>query len=407
MSKESKPQIRFNEYDKDWHLHSLSDFATRLTRKNTDLVSELTMTISAQYGLISQQDFFTKRIASQDLSNYYLLNKGEFAYNKSYSSEYPWGAVKRLDRYEQGVVSNLYITFDIKDIDSNFIVSYFDTNKWHRNVALMAKEGARNHGLLNISSSDFLAIPLIIPHDNKESKEIGVFISNLDNEIQEQQKLCLSLKRTKDSLCKSLLYTQGSTTPSIRTKKFNGDWKLKKLSSIVNNYCVSTPTPIDGYMRLGIRSHGKGTFHEYVQKGEELDISNMWVVKANNLIVNITFGWELAVAITDKEDEGKLVSHRFPQYSFCDGYHPLFFRYALINEDFRKHLYLASPGSAGRNRVLKLDKMLEYEIAVPSYEEQIEIASILSHYDKLIDFNVVKLEKLRQLKSALLDKMFV
>lgn len=166
-------------------------------------------------------------------------------------------------------------------------------------------------------------------------------------------------------------------------------------------------TPHDGYDRLGIRSHGKGTFHSYVPKGAELETAQMGVVRPNNLIVNITFGWELAVAITEPSDEGKLVSHRFPQFSFKEKNVPIFFRYALINNRFRKHLTLASPGSAGRNRVLKIDKMLEYKMLVPAEKEQKAISDILSGYDRLIQLNEQKLDKLRNLKQAMLDKMFV
>ena len=107
-------------------------------------------------------------------------------------------------------------------------------------------------------------------------------------------------------------------------------------------------------------------------------------VAAGNFIVNITFGWEHAVAITDKNDAGKLVSHRFPQFSFAEGMVPEFFRYVIVDEKFRHHLWLASPGGAGRNRVLKLDEMLNYLMRFPSRDEQIKIAEFFRHLDNLI-----------------------
>lgn len=195
--------------------------------------------------------------------------------------------------------------------------------------------------------------------------------------------------------------------PRVRLDGFTEDWTEKSLDEIITPYKEIVETPHDGYERLGIRSHGKGTFHSYVPKGAELETAQMSVVRPNNLIVNITFGWELAVAVTEPNDEGKLVSHRFPQFSFKKENTPIFFRYALINNRFRKHLTLASPGSAGRNRVLKIDKMLEYKMLVPSNKEQKAISDILSEYDNLIQLNEQKLEKLRNLKQAMLDKMFV
>ena len=110
-----------------WEQRKLGDLVDRVTRKNQDLVSELPLTISAQYGLIDQNEFFDKRVASKDVSGYYLIENGEFAYNKSTSTDAPWGAIKRLDRYENGVLSTLYIVFGIKEnnpVYSDFLVSF-------------------------------------------------------------------------------------------------------------------------------------------------------------------------------------------------------------------------------------------------------------------------------------------
>lgn len=401
------PQLRFDGFDGEWSSHPLSQFANRIKRKNEHLESDLVMTISAHHGLISQLEFFNKRIASTNLCGYYLMKNGEFTYNKSYSSEYPWGAVKRLDRYEKGVVSNLYIVFEAIDIISDFLVSYYDTNKWHREIAVRAKEGARNHGLLNISADDFLSSSLSIPESFQEQAKIGNLFTEISKQINSQRLICEKLRKLKESFLVSLFPQGKEKQPRIRLNGFSEDWEEKHLSDIVNSYREIVETPHDGYERLGIRSHGKGTFHSYVPKGAELETAQMSVVRANHLIVNITFGWELAVAITDANDSGKLVSHRFPQFAFNNDQEPLFFRYGLINNQFRKHLLLASPGSAGRNRVLKIDKMLEYKLLIPSLEEQKAISGLLSEYDRLIQLNEQKLEKLRNLKQAMLDKMFV
>lgn len=166
------PKLLYN----DWEQRKLEDLVDRVTRKNQDLVSELPLTISAQYGLIDQNEFFDKRVASKDVSGYYLIENGEFAYNKSTSTDAPWGAVKRLDRYENGVLSTLYIVFGIKKnnpVDSDFLVSYYSTNLWHKGIHEIAAEGARNHGLLNIAPADFFETELTIPQDIEEQKKIG------------------------------------------------------------------------------------------------------------------------------------------------------------------------------------------------------------------------------------------
>lgn len=166
-----------------WEQRKLGDIVERVARKNQDLVSELPLTISAQYGLIEQNEFFDKRVASKDVSGYYLIYNGEFAYNKSTSKDAPWGAIKRLDRYENGVLSTLYIVFKIKDIDvtsSDFIATYYDTSNWHKDIQAIAAEGARNHGLLNISPADFFKTGLILPQDIEEQQKIGDCFKSLD-----------------------------------------------------------------------------------------------------------------------------------------------------------------------------------------------------------------------------------
>ena len=174
-----------NIRDFDWEQRKLSSIVDRVIRKNTDLESTLPLTISAQYGLVDQVTYFNNRVASQNISNYYLVKNGEFAYNKSSSDGYPFGAVKRLDLYEMGVLSTLYIVFALKNqnVNSDFLACYYDTDNWHKQVSERAAEGARNHGLLNISADDFLDTDLMIPSDIHEQALIGDYLKKLDNLI--------------------------------------------------------------------------------------------------------------------------------------------------------------------------------------------------------------------------------
>lgn len=194
--------------------------------------------------------------------------------------------------------------------------------------------------------------------------------------------------------------------PKIRFKGYTDEWEQRKFGKIVEKYEDPVETPTDGYMRLGIRSHAKGTFHNYVEKGKELETAKMFRVAADKFIVNITFGWEHAVAITDENDAGMLVSHRFPQYSFNEGMIPKFFKYLILDENFKHHLELSSPGGAGRNRVLKLSDMLEYKMNFPSEAEQKKIAIYFDDLDNLITLHQRKYEQAKTLKKYMLQKMF-
>ena len=245
-----------------------------------------------------------------------------------------------------------------------------------------------------ITKDELLAKNIMVPR-YAEQQQIGAFFKQLDNLITLHQRKCANLC-SPSQVVFSLLFV---------TSTFS--WEQRKFGEITSKYEDPVPTPHDGYYRLGIRSHAKGTFHSYVAKGQELETAQMHRVAAGNFIVNITFGWEHAVAITDKNDAGKLVSHRFPQFSFAEGMVPEFFRYVIVDEKFRHHLWLASPGGAGRNRVLKLDEMLNYLMRFPSRDEQIKIAEFFRHLDNLITLHQRELEKLQNIKKSMLEKMFV
>jgi len=183
---ETVPKMRLKGFTEPWEQRRLGDIVERITRKNTNLESTLPLTISAQFGLVDQNDFFNKQVASKDVSGYFLVKNGEFAYNKSYSNGYPWGAIKRLDKYEMGVLSTLYIVFKPLDVESEFLAQYYESNCWHTEVSQYCTEGARNHGLLNIAVGDFFETKIKIPRDKEEQIAIGNFFRNLDNQITTQ-----------------------------------------------------------------------------------------------------------------------------------------------------------------------------------------------------------------------------
>ena len=174
--------ISFSSNTEDsWKEFRLGEFARRITRKNGQ-TTDIPLTISAQYGLIDQREFFSKTVASSDMSGYYLLHKGEFAYNRSTSSEYPFGSIKRLDKYDKGAVSTLYLCFDANEeiMDSDFIMWYFESSRWHNGVREICAEGARNHGLLNVPTAGFFDTVHYLPSNKAEQKRIVAFLSTID-----------------------------------------------------------------------------------------------------------------------------------------------------------------------------------------------------------------------------------
>jgi len=199
-------KIRISGFKSKWQKRSMSDCFERINEKNHENNNNI-LTISAQRGLISQEHYFSKQIASESLLRYCLLKKGDYAYNKSYSIGYPFGAIKRLENFEKGIVSPLYICFRIKNknFSNDYFKQYFDSGFLNEEIQKIAQEGARNHGLLNVSVEEFFQIILRIPEDVKEQKIIAEILTTADKEIELLEKELDMIKEQKKGLMELLL----------------------------------------------------------------------------------------------------------------------------------------------------------------------------------------------------------
>ena len=278
------PTLRFAEYTDEWHKFALSDFVTRITRRNKNNESSLPLTISAQYGLVDQITFFNKTVASVDLSGYYLLYNGDFAYNKSYSNDYAWGAVKRLDRYDKGCLSSLYFVFRPKDsVDSDYLTHYFETKKWHKGISDIAGEGARNHGLLNMAVDDYFATKHFLPAID-EQRKIAAFLNKIEKRIEIQNKIISKY----ESLIKGISRDYFNKTP---------DYYVSLNDLIIMGKAGGTPSSTiseyySGYIPfLSISDMTKqGKYIEYTERHISeigLDNSSAWLVPQNSLILSM------------------------------------------------------------------------------------------------------------------------
>lgn len=412
MKKEVKkvPQLRFPEFTGDWEQRKLGEMVERITRKNQDLVSELPLTISAQYGLIDQNEFFDKRVASKDVSGYYLIKKGEFAYNKSTSTDAPWGAIKRLDRYENGVLSTIYIVFAIKDkdtIDSDFLVSYYSTNLWHKEIHEIAAEGARNHGLLNIAPSDFFQTKLMIPKNIEEQKKIGDYLLSLDNLITLHQRKLEKIKKFKKGVMQKLF------SQEVRFKADDGsdfpEWEEKKLGKVADIYDGVHQTP--EYVSSGVKFVSVENIesiystNKYItQKAFERDYKNNIPKKWDILMTRIGDVGRVAL-IDDDEQLAYYVSLALIRVS--SDFVPQFFVQALRSDFFQAELWRNMLHTAYPKKINKQD-IGKCKVKFPvSIAEQQKIADCLSALDEVIEKQKATLAVWEELKKGLLQQMFV
>ena len=391
-----QPSYRFAGYTESWVEKKLGEIVERITRKNKNLESDLPLTISAQYGLIDQETFFNKKVASKDVSGYYLLKKGEFAYNKSYSSDYPWGAVKRLDNYEMGVLSTLYIVFRPNSIDSDFLAVYYDSPKWYKEVSMRAAEGARNHGLLNISPQDFFDTELIFPVNQSEQTAIGSFFQDIDQLISLQQRKLEVLKEQKKTYLKLLFPAKGQTKSALRFAGFEDEWKEVKVSDIfrVTRGQVLATTEI---------SEEKTDTHKYPVYSSQTKNEGLLGYYDKYLFETaITWTTDGANAGTVNYREGKFYSTNVNGVLLSDEGFANKVIAEILNKEAWK--YVSKVG----NPKLMNNVMSEISLVIPNdFREISTLSTFFQDLDKAIAKQEEKVNQLKESKQTLLRKMFI
>ncbi|MCC7317350.1 MAG: restriction endonuclease subunit S [Bacteroidales bacterium] len=256
----------------------------------------------------------------------------------------------------------------------------------------------QGNSVVHIYSSDLSKVKIPLP-PLPEQKAIAQVLSTADAAIHTTEKLIAQKELRKKWLMQQLL------TGKKRLKGFeNTKWKIQPLENFIKPVVREVPKPDVPYLGIGLRSHGKGTFLKHDEQPEKNSMDKFYVVRPNDLIVNITFAWEQAIAIVRPEDDGALASHRFPTYTFIEGKgHPDFFRFYILQPRMKFMLEMISPGGAGRNRVMSKSDFIKLEFLLPDYKEQTAIAQVLQSADKEISLLKAKAEKLREQKKGLMQ----
>ena len=360
-----------------------------MTRKNSKLESERPLTISAIYGLIDQKDYFNRQIASKDISGYYLLKNGEFAYNKSYSNGYPYGSIKRLNKYDKGALSTLYICFSCKNINSDFLEKYFDSDKWYKEIYMIAVEGARNHGLLNISVDDFFSSIHKFP-SLPEQEKIAAFLTLIDKKIEKQKELIELLKKYKRGLL-SQIFSQ-----KLRFKDNNGNdypsWEEKYIQDV----CSITT--------------GKGNTQDKEENGVYPFYVRSPIVEKSNKYI---FDGEAVLTVGDGVGTGKVFHYVNGKFNFhqrvykmsnFSGINGRYFYYY-----FSTHFYDRVKRMTAKTSVdsVRMDMIAKMPIFIPTNAEQDKIINLLTNIENIFLKNKNLLLLLQEYKKGLLQQMFI
>ena len=347
------------------------------------------------------------------MSGYSLLYRGEFAYNKSTSADSPWGAVKQLVGYNKGCVSTLYICFALHDADPEYLVAYYETDRWHKGIQKIAAEGARNHGLLNISPDDFFESKLIVPKQQSEQRLIGQLFSRLDTLITLHQRKYDKLGELKKSLLEKMFPKEGEIFPEIRFAGFADPWEQRKLGELADSFEYGLNVPASDFDGI----------HKYLRITDIDDETHRF--NKSDLTSPLT---DLMKCEQYRLAEGDLLFARTGAsvgktylYQSSDGlaYYAGFLIRAHVHDDasadfvfqstlterYRRFVSITSQRSGQPG--INAKEYSEYEVPTPSLSEQRLIGQLFSRLDALITLHQRKLELLRNIKKALLDKMFV
>ena len=371
----------------------LSDFTTRIMRKNTTNATDIPLTISSKDGLINQNDFFNKQVASKDMSGYYLLHRGEYAYNKSYSVGYDFGSIKRLEKYDMGALSTLYICFSLTKFNSDFIKHYFDSLKWYREIYMISAEGARNHGLLNVPTEDFFATLHTLPTDEAEQAKIASFLDALTARIEKQRSLVENLKKYKRGLLQRIL-------------RHDNEWEEVSLSEVLferKTYCEKDGTYEHATLsKEGVYGKTDRYDRDYLVMDEEkkYKITHFGDLCYNP--ANLKFG---VICLNTYGDA--IFSPIYITFEIADEYNKEFIGLLLTRADFINRALKYQQGTVYERMAVSPEDLLTMKIKVPPLETQNRIAHIFTEWDALIKKNESVLEGLQNGKKQLLNSLFI
>ena len=343
--------------------------------------------------------YFNKTVASKDMSGYYLLKNGEFAYNKSYSVGYDFGSIKRLDRYPMGALSTLYICFALKRHDSDFIKAYFDSLKWYREIYMISAEGARNHGLLNVPTEEFFNTKHYLPENTDEQRKIADFLIALDRRIDAQQSLVDNLKKYKRGLLFDVLSEKRKITPN--------EWNTYQIGEFLSSKSIkqlpSAEAPLMAFTATG----------GVCEKGERYD-RGFLVKDANTKLYKRTDYGDFIYS-SNNLDVGSIGLNLYGAAVISDVYEIFsienadrwFISEAIQQKTVMRNILKYRQGCLYGQYRIYADDFLSVKIKLPSLKTQKEIGILFSQLERKIQHEQRVLSSLELLRTSLLQQLFI
>lgn len=398
------PEIRFKEFCDYYNDVLLEKCLSVSNKKNNKLEykKEDALSVSDEFGVVNQIEHLGRSYTGNNISTYKILNKGQIVYTKSPLKLKPFGIIK-VNNNKPGIVSVLYAIYDVKEgFDPNYISVYFEPSfRLNKYLLPLINKGAKN--TVNISDETALSGEVHIPLSHAEQQKIVSYFQSLDSLIQIISKKLASLKRIKAASLQSMFPQEGETVPKVRFKGFKEGWEKEKLGNLfkeriennINGELLSV-TINNGI----IKASDNGRFDN-----SNNDKSHYKVVKIGDIVYNTMRMWQGASGYSAYEG---IVSPAYTVIIPQEQVFPLFFAYLFKTQSLINRFRIHSQGLTTDTWNLKFAGFSIIEVCFPKSKlEQQKIASYFCNLDKQISLQTQRLEKLKQIKAACLDKMFV
>ena len=410
---EKKPALRFKGFTDPWEQRKLSDIVEKVTEKNAGLQYIETFTNSAEFGIISQRDFFDHDISKiGSLDGYYVVHNEDFVYNPRISVTAPVGPINRNKLGRTGVMSPLYTVFRPHDIDTTYLEHFFKSEYWHSFMNFNGDSGARSDRF-SIKDSVFFEMPIPTP-DIEEQKKIGEFLTQLDTLITLHQRKYEKLVNIKKSMLDKMFPPNGVSVPEIRFKGFTDPWeqrKLGELGTLKNGMNFSKAAMGIGYPFVNLQNIFGKNVVDISALGKAMaslgQLKDYSLLKGDVLFVRSSVKLEGVgeAALVPESLDKTTYSGFIIRFRDEEGIDNNYKRFVFATEQVRNQIISQATDSANKN--ISQSVLADLDVPLPELEEQSKIGQYFSDLDTLITLHQRKLEKLQNIKKSCLEKMFV
>ncbi|MFW3579151.1 restriction endonuclease subunit S [Vagococcus fluvialis] len=407
MKEKMIPEIRFKGFTDTWEQRKLGDISEKVTLKNKDNRFDETLTNSAEFGIISQNEFFDKEISNRsNLDGYYVVENNNFVYNPRISNFAPVGPVKRNKLGRTGVMSPLYYVFKTRNIDNDFLEKYFDTTYWHIFMKLNGDSGARADRFA-IKDSVFKEMPIPFPKLEEQTK-IGNFFKQLDDTITLQERKVNLLKEQKKGYLQKMFPKQNEKFPELRFEGFTDAWEQRKLSEVFNQ-TVEYVDPKEANLELWSVTVEKGLTPKTERYNREALVKKndkFKVVHPGDIVynpMNMTIG---SVGF-NKTNQNVAVSGYYVTMNMNPGFSNSYFNTWLPSAQAIRIYKLYATGSLIEKQRIQFPTLSSIRIPIPTFEESERIGQFFDNLEDAIALQEQKLEQMKEMKKGFLQKLFV